>query len=51
VRILERQSLLEECLFIIRQHDYYLKHQLRYQKLLVEGKYPAARQTHPATTS
>jgi hypothetical protein len=51
VRILERQSLPEKCLLVIRQHDYYPNHQLRFQKVLVEGKYPAARQTHPATTS
>ena len=37
VCILERQSLLEKSLLVIRQHDYYTNHQLRFQKSLLEG--------------
>jgi len=36
VCILERESVLEKCLLVIRQHDYYPNHQLSFQKLLVE---------------
>lgn len=51
VCILERESVLEKCLFVIRQHDYYPNHQLSFQEWLVEGKYPTAHRTHPVTTS